>query len=71
MRRYTDEELRRLKEEVDLAQLVQAAGVELKPVGQDLRGRCPFHEDKGPSLVVTKLDDVIPYLRALPGAKVL
>jgi DNA primase catalytic core len=53
MRRYTDEELRRLKEEVDLAELVRSAGVELKPVGSDLRGRCPFHEDHGPSLVVT------------------
>jgi DNA primase catalytic core len=53
MRRYTDEELRRLKEETDLAALVRAAGVELRQVGQDLRGRCPFHEDKGPSLVVT------------------
>ena len=53
MRRYTEDELRRLKEEVDLAALVRAAGVELKPVGQDLRGRCPFHEDKGPSLVVS------------------
>jgi DNA primase catalytic core len=51
--RYTDEELRRLKEDTDLAQLVQASGVELKPVGQDLRGRCPFHDDDGPSLVVT------------------
>lgn len=53
MARYTEEELRRLKEEVDLAALVGAAGVELKSVGADLRGRCPFHDDKGPSLVVT------------------
>lgn len=53
MRRFTEDELRRLKEEIDLAALVRAAGVELKPVGQDLRGRCPFHDDKGPSLVVT------------------
>lgn len=53
MRRYADEEIRRLKEETDLAALVCAAGVELKQVGQDLRGRCRFHEDSGPSLVVT------------------
>jgi DNA primase catalytic core len=53
MPRFSDDELRRLKEETDLAQLVQAAGVELKQVGQDLRGRCPFHEDNGPSLIVT------------------
>jgi DNA primase catalytic core len=53
MRRYTEDELRRLKEEVDLAEIVRAAGVELKQIGQDLRGRCPFHDDQGPSLVVT------------------
>ncbi len=53
MARIPEEEIRRLKEEVDLAALVRAAGVELKSVGADLRGRCPFHEDKGPSLVVT------------------
>ncbi len=53
MRWIGDEELRRLKEEVDLAALVRASGVELKPIGQDLRGRCPFHQDDGPSLVIT------------------
>jgi DNA primase catalytic core len=53
MRRFSEEELRRLKDETDLAALVRASGVDLKPVGKDLRGRCPFHDDKGPSLVVT------------------
>ena len=33
--------------------MVEAAGVELKPHGKDLVGRCPFHDDKTPSLVVT------------------
>jgi DNA primase catalytic core len=51
--RFTDDELRRLKEGTDLAALVRASGVDLKQVGHDLRGRCPFHEDDGPSLVVT------------------
>ena len=53
MRRYSDEEIRRLKEETDLAALVRAAGVELKQIGKDLHGRCPFHDDRGASLVVT------------------
>ena len=53
MARIPEEELRRLKEEVDLAALVTASGVELKAIGSDLRGRCPFHEDVGPSLVIT------------------
>ena len=33
--------------------LVQAHGVELRKTGKDLVGRCPFHEDTTPSLVVT------------------
>lgn len=33
--------------------LVQAHGVELRKAGADLVGRCPFHDDKTPSLVVT------------------
>ncbi len=53
MPRIPEDELARLKAEVDLAALVRAAGVELKIHGADLVGRCPFHDDKGPSLVVT------------------
>jgi DNA primase len=34
-------------------QLVSDSGVDLKRHGADLVGRCPFHEDKTPSLVVT------------------
>jgi len=51
--RIPDEELARLKRETDLASLVRASGVELSPVGEDLRGLCCFHEEKTPSLVVT------------------
>ena len=53
MARIPDAELDRLKRETDLVALVQAAGVELRRHGADLVGRCPFHEDRGPSLVVT------------------
>jgi DNA primase len=53
MGRIGEEELERLKREVNLAGLVEAAGVELKRHGADLLGRCPFHEDREPSLVVT------------------
>lgn len=53
MARIPEDELRRLKEETDLVALVRAAGVELKAVGEDFRGRCPFHQDDTPSLVVT------------------
>ncbi|MBL8913652.1 MAG: toprim domain-containing protein, partial [Archangium sp.] len=53
MARVSDEELERLKREVSLERLVTARGVELVKRGADLVGRCPFHEDKTPSLVVT------------------
>ena len=53
MARIPEEELARLKAETDLAALVRASGVELSPVGEDLRGLCCFHEEKTPSLVIT------------------
>jgi len=51
--RVSEEQLQRLKDEVSLVSLVQAHGVELRKAGADLVGRCPFHDDKTPSLVVT------------------
>src|SRR5271169_1833050 len=51
--RIPDEVLERLKEEVDLAALVTRSGVTLKKAGRDLVGRCPFHDDDTPSLMVT------------------
>jgi len=53
MARIADEEIERLKGEVDLAILVTRSGVALKKAGADLVGRCPFHDDDTPSLVVT------------------
>jgi DNA primase len=53
MARIAEEEIERLKKEVDLAELVGKAGVELRKAGADLVGRCPFHEDGTPSLVVS------------------
>jgi DNA primase len=51
--RIADEEIERLKEEVDLGELVRRAGVELRGGGRDLVGFCPFHDDRTRSLVVT------------------
>jgi DNA primase len=48
-----DDEIDRIKRETDLAAVIRARGVELKPQGHDLVGLCPFHEDKNPSLRVT------------------
>ena len=53
MARLPDSEIERIKRETDLVALVQAAGVELRRHGANLVGRCPFHDDQGPSLVVT------------------
>jgi DNA primase len=51
--RIPDEEIERLKAEVSLQRLVEAAGVELRRAGADLVGCCPFHDDREPSLVVS------------------
>lgn len=53
MARIPDEVVERLKDEVSLASLVEARGIELRRVGKDLVGCCPFHDDSEPSLVVT------------------
>jgi len=53
MARIPEAEIERLKSEVALERLVEASGVELKRAGKDLLGRCPFHDDHGPSLVVS------------------
>ncbi len=53
MARIPDELLRRIREEVPLERLAEARGVELRRHGADLIGRCPFHDDREPSLVVT------------------
>ena len=54
MSRIPEDELERLKREVPLAELCRARGVELAGHGgKDLKGRCPFHEDKEASFMVS------------------
>src|SRR5262245_63141255 len=53
MARIPNVEVERLKDEVSLQRLVEARGIELRRQGADLIGRCPFHEDRTPSLVVS------------------
>jgi DNA primase len=53
MARIPQEEIDRIQQEVAVERLVEASGVELKQVGKDRWGLCPFHADKNPSLVVT------------------
>src|SRR5437868_10940142 len=51
--RIPTEVIERLKQEASLERLAEARGIELKRHGADLIGRCPFHNDKTPSLVIT------------------
>jgi DNA primase catalytic core len=53
MARIPEAELERLKAEISVERLVEASGVELKAAGKDLLGRCPFHDDREASLIVT------------------
>jgi DNA primase catalytic core len=53
MARIPPDEIERLKQTIALERLVEAAGIELKRHGKDLIGRCPFHNDKTPSLVIS------------------
>ncbi|MFQ5644900.1 MAG: CHC2 zinc finger domain-containing protein [Thiogranum sp.] len=53
MARIPDDELDRLKSEVSVQRLAEAAGIELKRHGADLIGLCPFHDDHEPSLVIS------------------
>jgi DNA primase len=53
MPRLSDADLERLKREVSLERLAEARGVVLQRHGADLLGRCPFHDDRTPSLVIS------------------
>jgi DNA primase len=53
MARIPESEIERLKLSVSLERLVESSGVELKRHGKDRIGRCPFHDDRTPSLVVS------------------
>jgi DNA primase len=53
MARIPAVEIERLKSEISLERLIEAAGIELKKAGVDLIGKCPFHDDREPSLVIS------------------
>jgi hypothetical protein len=53
MPRIPEPELQRLREEVSVQRLVEAGGVGLKKAGKDWLGRCPWHDDREASLVVS------------------
>lgn len=53
MARIPESEIERLKATVAVQRLVEARGIDLVRHGADWLGRCPFHADKTPSLVVS------------------
>ncbi len=53
MARIPDHEFEQLKASVSVQRLVEAKGITLARHGKDWLGRCPFHDDRTPSLVVS------------------
>jgi DNA primase len=53
MARIPDTDLQRLKDEISVQRLIESSGVELKKLGKDWAGKCPFHADDTASLVIT------------------
>jgi DNA primase catalytic core len=53
MARIPETEIERLKLTVSLVRLVEGAGIALAAHGKDLIARCPFHDDRTPSLVIS------------------
>ncbi len=54
---YTDDSIERLRQTVDMAELV-GAKTELKRSGQQLMGVCPFHDERSPSFSVDPVQKV-------------
>jgi DNA primase catalytic core len=53
MARIPEAEVERLKKEISVQRLAEARGIKLTRQGADLIGKCPFHDDRNPSLVIT------------------
>jgi DNA primase len=53
MARIPTDLIERIKREVPLEKLCAQHGIQLSPRGKDLAARCPFHEDRDPSFIVS------------------
>lgn len=54
MARIPDDQIEKLKQDVSLLRLIQSQGHQPKKQGKDWVMRCPFHDDKTPSLVISE-----------------
>ena len=52
------DEIDAIKKGVDLVPFMRACGIELKQIGGNYRGFCPFHEDTTPSLTVNPKENL-------------
>lgn len=52
MARIPQGDIDRIKQELSVQRLAEARGIELKRHGKELLGRCPFHDDRTPSLAI-------------------
>ncbi len=52
------DEIDAIKKGVELVPFMKACGIELKQVGGNYRGFCPFHEDSTPSLTVNPKENL-------------
>ncbi len=57
----------RIKQTVDLVELIRSRGIALTKNGKGYRGLCPFHEEKTPSLSVTPGGEPVALLRLRQG----
>jgi DNA primase len=58
MARIPDDVIEKLKTEISLVRLVERSGIELKKQGKGLAGKCPFHDDDTPSLIISESKNV-------------
>ncbi len=58
MARIPDDQLEKIKTEVSLLELVKRQGYEVKKQGKDYAIRCPFHDDKTPSMMISPAKNV-------------
>ena len=56
--KYTKEEIRQIKEHVNIVSFIEKQGINLQKSGKGYMGLCPFHDDKNPSLSVNEKEGV-------------
>jgi DNA primase catalytic core len=53
MARYFDDDIRQIKQTIDLKSLIERQGLTVTRQGKDYACHCPFHQDDTPSLIIS------------------